>query len=79
MDAMKLGPNGGLVYCMEFLEKNFDWLLGKLEALRDAYLLIDCPGQGRVRERILVRAKGPLFWPILIAILYLLIGILRLS
>lgn len=26
MKAMHLGPNGGLVYCMEFLEKNLDWL-----------------------------------------------------
>jgi hypothetical protein len=26
MDTLKLGPNGGLVYCMEYLEKNIDWL-----------------------------------------------------
>ena len=24
MDTYKLGPNGGLVYCMETLEKNYD-------------------------------------------------------
>ena len=45
MDTLKLGPNGGLIYCMEFLEKNFDWLLRKLEKLTDHYLLFDCPGQ----------------------------------
>lgn len=28
MDSLKLGPNGGLIYCMEFLEKNLDWLKG---------------------------------------------------
>ena len=45
MTAFKLGPNGGLIYCMEYLEKNFDWLLTKLEALKDHYLILDCPGQ----------------------------------
>lgn len=47
-DVMKvhnLGPNGALVYCMEFLEKNVDWLIGKILNLKDKYLLIDCPGQ----------------------------------
>jgi len=24
MDMLQLGPNGGLIYCMEFLEKNYD-------------------------------------------------------
>ena len=42
---MKLGPNGGLIYCMEFLGENFDWLLKKIEKLKDHYLLFDCPGQ----------------------------------
>ena len=46
MDKLKLGPNGGLVYCMEFLEKNIDWLHSKLEPqLECNYYLIDCPGQ----------------------------------
>ena len=31
MRAYKLGPNGGLVYCMEYLEKNLDWLLNKIQ------------------------------------------------
>lgn len=26
MEEMELGPNGGLIYCMEYLETNFDWL-----------------------------------------------------
>ena len=26
MDELKLGPNGGLVYCMEYLVDNIDWL-----------------------------------------------------
>ncbi len=26
MEELKLGPNGGLVYCMDYLEENMDWL-----------------------------------------------------
>lgn len=41
-----LGPNGGLIYCMDYLEKNVDWLLTKLKPLlKDHYLLFDFPGQ----------------------------------
>ena len=25
MDEFDLGPNGGLVYCMEYIEQNLDW------------------------------------------------------
>ena len=48
MDTYKLGPNGGLVYCMETLEKNYDnWFHEKLKELAKTkkYILIDCPGQ----------------------------------
>ena len=45
MDMLKLGPNGGLIYCMEYLEKNIDWLQQKLQAHEDHYFLFDCPGQ----------------------------------
>lgn len=41
-----LGPNGGLVYCMDYLEKNIDWLEAKLKPLvKDHYFLFDLPGQ----------------------------------
>ncbi|XP_042413854.1 GPN-loop GTPase QQT1-like [Zingiber officinale] len=41
-----LGPNGGLVYCMDYLEKNMDWLESKLKPfLDDHYFLFDFPGQ----------------------------------
>ncbi|BBG95150.1 P-loop containing nucleoside triphosphate hydrolases superfamily protein [Prunus dulcis] len=41
-----LGPNGGLVYCMDYLEKNIDWLEAKLKPLiKDHYILFDFPGQ----------------------------------
>lgn len=47
MDMLKLGPNGGLIYCMEFLEKNFDIMEKKLlEFQEDGYYVVfDCPGQ----------------------------------
>ena len=46
MDKYDLGPNGGLLYCMEYLEVNFDWLEGRLKELGDdAYVLFDLPGQ----------------------------------
>lgn len=46
MEAHSLGPNGSLLYCMEFLEKNVEWLEERLLALpAGAYLLFDCPGQ----------------------------------
>ena len=43
----ELGPNGALVYCIEFLEANVDWLVEGLAspALKDCYVLIDMPGQ----------------------------------
>ncbi|KAJ4466308.1 cytoplasmic protein [Lentinula aciculospora] len=52
MDEHGLGPNGGMLYCMEYLEKNFDWLEGRLaelgkedSELGDVYVLFDLPGQ----------------------------------
>lgn len=45
MEGLKLGPNGGLLYCMEYLEANLDWLEKKLNQYSDYYFLFDCPGQ----------------------------------
>lgn len=45
MDHLKLGPNGALIYCMEYLEENFDWLLTQLKQSPDNYFIFDCPGQ----------------------------------
>eukprot|EP00112_Aurelia_sp_Birch-Aquarium-sp1_P001554 Seg1167.11 transcript_id=Seg1167.11/GoldUCD/mRNA.D3Y31 product="GPN-loop GTPase 2" protein_id=Seg1167.11/GoldUCD/D3Y31 len=47
MDCLKLGPNGGLIYCMEFVEKNLEWFRERLQQLADDgyYFLFDCPGQ----------------------------------
>lgn len=41
-----MGPNGALVYCMEFLLENIEWLEDKLDAYIDNdYVVFDLPGQ----------------------------------
>lgn len=45
MEEHKLGPNGGLVYCMEYLLTNIDWLEDQLKELGSHYVIFDCPGQ----------------------------------
>lgn len=56
MSSMTLGPNGGLMFCMEYLERNMDWLKFEIDAAVAAmndgkddadqiYFLFDFPGQ----------------------------------
>lgn len=45
MDELEYGPNGGLVYCFEFLLQNLDWLDEEIGDYDDEYLIFDCPGQ----------------------------------
>lgn len=45
MENLKLGPNGGLIYCMEFLESNFEWLRDQIQEKERLYHVIDFPGQ----------------------------------
>lgn len=47
MEEHKLGPNGGLMYCMEVLLENIAWLEEKLQELDTNYIIFDCPGQVR--------------------------------
>ncbi len=42
---MHLGPNGALVFCMEYLAENLEWLEEQLGEGEDDYILFDCPGQ----------------------------------
>lgn len=42
--GLGLGPNGAMLYCIEFLEENIDWLVEKIEAKTCSYFLIDMPG-----------------------------------
>jgi GPN-loop GTPase len=41
----ELGPNGGVLYALEELEANSEWLLDGLKSLGQDYVLFDCPGQ----------------------------------
>ncbi len=45
MERMNLGPNGALLFCMEYLQNNIDWLTTALAARPGHYLLFDMPGQ----------------------------------
>jgi hypothetical protein len=47
MEELGLGPNGALLYCMEYLlHDHLDWLREELEQFGDDdYVLLDCPGQ----------------------------------
>eukprot|EP00347_Sterkiella_histriomuscorum_P008180 403346075 len=45
-EELKYGPNGGLIYCMEYLIEHIDWLMEELnEFAEDSFILFDCPGQ----------------------------------
>uniref|UniRef100_A0A8D0L858 GPN-loop GTPase 3 n=1 Tax=Sphenodon punctatus TaxID=8508 RepID=A0A8D0L858_SPHPU len=44
-DYLRFGPNGGLVFCMEYFANHFDWLEDSLGHVEDDYILFDCPGQ----------------------------------
>ncbi|CDW52245.1 GPN loop GTPase 3 [Trichuris trichiura] len=44
-ESLCLGPNGGLVFCMEYLAQNLNWLEEELGEGDDDYFLFDCPGQ----------------------------------
>lgn len=53
MEDLELGPNGGLLYCMEYLDEHADeWIPQILEKINaeatPPYLLIDLPGQSEV-------------------------------
>eukprot|EP00040_Diaphanoeca_grandis_P011467 m.58799 g.58799 ORF g.58799 m.58799 type:complete len:270 (-) comp22614_c0_seq1:30-839(-) len=44
-EALNFGPNGGLIYCMEYLVANLDVLDEALGSFEDDYIIFDCPGQ----------------------------------
>lgn len=68
METLELGPNGALVYCMEYLLENLEWLESKLEEFaEDDFLVLDCPGQVELYSHIPVMkqlvdflVRGPL-------------------
>ncbi|ORM39832.1 GPN-loop GTPase 2 [Babesia sp. Xinjiang] len=44
-DTFELGPNASLLYAMDYLLANLDWLTDKITGLGDVYVLYDIPGQ----------------------------------
>ena len=60
MSELKLGPNGGMLYCLEYLEANLEWLEQEVERVLESatekgdgkrwkkeemYVVFDTPGQ----------------------------------
>ncbi|EGR28989.1 hypothetical protein IMG5_165330 [Ichthyophthirius multifiliis] len=45
MQELNLGPNGALLYCMQFLENNINWLINQINLHKNKYLIFDFPGQ----------------------------------
>jgi len=44
-EELKLGPNGGLIYCMEYFMEHMDWFYEQIGESDGDYLIFDCPGQ----------------------------------
>ncbi|KXS98210.1 hypothetical protein AC578_261 [Pseudocercospora eumusae] len=47
MEREELGPNGGVLWAMEEVDANFDWLQERLEACAET-LILDAPGQAEL-------------------------------
>ena len=45
MSELSYGPNGGLVYALDYFASNLNFLQEQLDAYTDDYLIMDCPGQ----------------------------------
>lgn len=56
-EELKFGPNGGLVFAMEFLLENREWLEEALGEDEDDYILFDCPGQIELYTHMTVMKK----------------------
>ena len=57
MEELGLGPNGALIYCMEYLLENMDWLEEELDNFDDdEYLILDCTSL-KVLKSLLVHSS----------------------
>lgn len=45
MSNLSLGPNGALVYCLQYLNSHFEWLQHKIAHHASSYFIFDLPGQ----------------------------------
>ncbi|XP_055963162.1 GPN-loop GTPase 3-like [Sorex fumeus] len=57
--SLRFGPNGGLVFCMEYFAKNFEWLENCLGHVEDDCILFDCPGSSVIRFQIELHTHLP--------------------
>ena len=44
MERLTLGPNGAILFCMEYIENNME-TLKEMVMSQKAYVIFDCPGQ----------------------------------
>ena len=44
-EELHMGPNGALIYAMEYLAQNEDWIEENFADYDEEYILLDCPGQ----------------------------------
>ena len=76
MDELGYGPNGGLVYCMEYLLQNSEWLKDELDNFGDDdYIILDCPGQVELYSHLPIMhdlAKLLQMWGFQVVSVYLL-------
>ncbi|XP_050299686.1 GPN-loop GTPase 3 [Anthonomus grandis grandis] len=56
-EELHFGPNGGLIFCIEYLLENSDWLRDKIGDSEDDYILFDCPGQIELYTHLTVIRK----------------------
>lgn len=59
MEETGLGPNGGLIWAVEYLEANLDWLLERLKPLTDGVPLRVLQGCTRLPRLLRSRAGIP--------------------
>jgi len=57
-ELMNFGPNGGLVYCLEYLIQHLDEFLAELaEFAEESFILFDCPGQIELYSHLDIMAR----------------------
>jgi len=56
-EDLKLGPNGGLIFCMEYIVKNMETLIDSLDPQENDYFIFDFPGQIELYTHLPVMRK----------------------
>eukprot|EP01059_Diplonema_ambulator_P008215 TRINITY_DN17754_c0_g3_i2.p1 TRINITY_DN17754_c0_g3~~TRINITY_DN17754_c0_g3_i2.p1 ORF type:complete len:294 (+),score=66.52 TRINITY_DN17754_c0_g3_i2:52-882(+) len=57
LDEQLLGPNGGLVYAMEYMLENNVWLEDQIDDFADDFIIMDLPGQIELFTHIQILPK----------------------